>query len=107
MINLINLSKRYKIYRAPSDRLKEWLSLGRRPRHKEFWALRGLSMSVPGGTSLGIIGPNGAGKSTLLRILTGITKPTEGTYEIGGRVAGLLELATGFNLQFTGRQNIL
>ncbi|WP_337288761.1 ABC transporter ATP-binding protein [Candidatus Methylomirabilis sp.] len=107
MINLINLSKRYKIYPAPTDRLKEWLSLGRNPRHKEFWALRGLTLSVPEGTSLGIIGPNGAGKSTLLRILTGITKPTEGTCETAGRVAGLLELATGFNLQFTGRQNIL
>jgi lipopolysaccharide transport system ATP-binding protein len=66
-----------------------------------------LTLSVPEGTSLGIIGPNGAGKSTLLRILTGITKPTEGAYEIEGRVAGLLELATGFNPQFTGRQNIL
>lgn len=107
MIRLINLSKRYKIYQPPSDRLKEWLSLQRKPRHKEFWALRGLTLSVPEGTSLGIIGPNGAGKSTLLRILTGITKPTEGTYEIEGRVAGLLELATGFNPQFTGRQNIL
>ena len=107
MIRLINLSKRYKIYRAPSDRLREWLSPHKKPRHKEFWALRGLTLSVPEGTSLGIIGPNGAGKSTLLRILTGITKPTEGTYETGGRVAGLLELATGFNPQFTGRQNIL
>ena len=107
MITLTNLSKRYKIYHAPSDRLKEWLWLGSKPRHKEFWALRGLTLSVPQGTSLGIIGPNGAGKSTLLRILTGITKPTEGTYETRGRVAGLLELATGFNPQFTGRQNIL
>jgi lipopolysaccharide transport system ATP-binding protein len=107
MIRLINLSKRYKIYQAPSDRLREWLSLHRRPRHREFWALRGVTLSVPEGTSLGVIGPNGAGKSTLLRILTGITKPTEGSYETGGRVAGLLELATGFNPQFTGRQNIL
>jgi lipopolysaccharide transport system ATP-binding protein len=107
MIELINLSKRYKIYQSPSDRLKEWLSLGRNPRHKEFWALRGITLAMPRGTSLGIIGQNGAGKSTLLRILTGITQPTEGTYEIGGRVAGLLELATGFNPQFTGRQNVL
>lgn len=107
MIKLINLSKRYKIYQPPSDRLKEWLSLQGKPRHKEFWALRGLTLSVPEGTSLGIIGPNGAGKSTLLRILTGITKPTEGTYETRGRVTGLLDLATGFNPQFTGRQNIL
>ena len=107
MITLTNLSKRYKIYYAPSDRLKEWLRLGQQPRHKEFWALRNLTLSVPRGTSMGVIGPNGAGKSTLLRILTGITKPTEGTYAIAGRVASLLELATGFNLQFTGRQNIL
>jgi len=107
MIRLINLSKRYKIYQAPSDRLREWLSPHRQPRHREFWALRGITLSVPEGTSLGVIGPNGAGKSTLLRILTGITKPTEGTFETRGRVAGLLELATGFNPQFTGRQNIL
>jgi len=106
MISLLNLSKRYKVYHRPGDRLKEWLWPLGRPRHRAFWALRDLTLSVSKGTTLGIIGPNGAGKSTLLRILTGITKPTSGSYQIEGRVAALLELATGFNPQLTGRQNV-
>ena len=107
MIRITNLSKRYKLYFKPADRLKEWLSAGRKVCHREFWALRDITLSVPPGTALGVIGQNGAGKSTLLRILTGITKPSAGSFEMQGRVASLLELGTGFNAEFTGRQNIL
>ncbi|TAN32024.1 ABC transporter ATP-binding protein [Patescibacteria group bacterium] len=107
MIDITNLSKRYKVYLRPADRIKEWLSGGRKICHREFWALRNINLSIPPGVALGVIGQNGAGKSTLLRILTGVTKPTEGSFKMGDRVVSLLELGTGFHGEFTGRQNIL
>lgn len=100
------ISKKYKLYQQPSDRLKEWLSPKRAIRHREFWALKDVTFELPKGSALGVIGPNGAGKSTLLKILTGTTIPTEGTYSLIGRVASLLELGAGFHPEFTGRQNL-
>lgn len=104
MIALRHVSKTFKLYRHPSDRLVEWMRLGR--RHKEFHALRDINLVVPPGRTLGVVGQNGAGKSTLLKLITGTLLPSEGTIEIGGRVAALLELGTGFHGEFTGRQNI-
>ncbi len=101
-----NVSKMYRMYAAPSDRLKEMLWPGRRVFHREFWALRGISFEVARGESFGIIGPNGSGKSTLLEILTGILQPTTGRVRTGGRVAALLDLGAGFNPEFTGRENV-
>ncbi|HNT35575.1 MAG TPA: ABC transporter ATP-binding protein, partial [bacterium] len=101
-----NISKKYKLYDRPSDRLKEWFSLPRQTCHRDFWALKDVSFELPKGSALGVIGPNGAGKSTLLKILTGTTVPTEGTYSLIGRVASLLELGAGFHPEFTGRQNL-
>lgn len=104
MINVQSVSKRFKLYRRPSDRLVE--SLLRRPRHKTHHALRELSFSVAAGETLGIIGRNGAGKSTLLKILMGVLIPDAGEVRIDGRVTGLLELGTGFDPALSGLQNI-
>jgi ABC-type polysaccharide/polyol phosphate transport system ATPase subunit len=101
-----NVSKMYRMYAAPSDRLKEMASLGRRVYHRDFWALRDISFQVGRGETYGIIGPNGSGKSTLLEILTGILQPTTGRARATGRVAALLDLGAGFNPEFTGRENI-
>jgi ABC-type polysaccharide/polyol phosphate transport system ATPase subunit len=106
MVAARNVSKMYRMYAAPSERLKEMLWLGRRKRHRDFWALRDISFEVKRGQSFGIIGPNGSGKSTLLEILTGILQPTTGWVRAGGRVAALLDLGAGFNPEFTGRENI-
>ena len=101
-----NVSKSYRMYGAPSDRLKEMVWLGRRSFHRAFWALRDISFQVARGESFGVVGPNGSGKSTLLEIVTGILQPTAGRMWSSGRVAALLDLGAGFNAEFTGRENV-
>lgn len=101
-----SLSKQYRIYDRPSDRLKETLTRGRWKAHREFWALKDVSFAVEAGTTTGIIGPNGSGKSTLLQIITGTLEPTHGSVWLEGRVAALLELGAGFNAEFTGIENV-
>ena len=105
-IRVESVSKQYRIYERPSDRLKETLTRGHWKAHREFWALKDISFDVETGTTTGIIGPNGSGKSTLLQIITGTLEPTHGSVQLEGRVAALLELGAGFNAEFTGIENI-
>ena len=105
IVSVRALSKTYKVYARPVDRLIEGLS--RRTRHTPFDALREIDFNVPKGEGLGIIGENGAGKSTLLKILAGITAPTSGNCRLDGSVASILELGSAFHGEFTGRQNIV
>ncbi|AVH70503.1 ABC transporter ATP-binding protein [Nostoc sp. 'Lobaria pulmonaria (5183) cyanobiont'] len=104
-ISLRNISKCYKRYARPVDRLKELL-LPAKSRAQEFWALQDISLEVPKGDTVGIIGQNGSGKSTLLQIIAGTLTPTIGKLYVNGRVSALLELGSGFNPEFTGRQNV-
>ncbi|HEV2854639.1 MAG TPA: ABC transporter ATP-binding protein [Thermoanaerobaculia bacterium] len=99
------LTKIYKVYGTPWDRLGELVT--RRRRHREFRALEDVTFRLPRGEGLALIGENGAGKSTLLKILAGITAPTAGRTEVLGKVASILELGSGFHPEFTGRQNIV
>lgn len=100
------VSKSYPIYDSPGDRLKELLTLNRRQFRRDFWALRDVSFQVRRGETFCIIGENGSGKSTLLQIVAGILAPTSGKLEVNGRVSALLELGSGFNPEFTGRDNV-
>ena len=100
------VSKQYRIYDQAADRLKEMVTRGRWKTHRQFWALSDISFEVGKGTTFGIVGPNGCGKSTLLQIIAGTLKPTKGTIWHAGRIAALLELGAGFNLEFTGRENV-
>jgi len=103
---LENVSKSYAVYAAPADRLKELLTLGRGRYHQDFWALRDVSFEIERGSTFSILGENGAGKSTLLQLIAGILRPTAGRVEVNGRVSALLELGSGFNPEFTGRENV-
>ena len=96
-IRVENVSKMYKLYDKPSDRLKEALGFTKKVRYKEYYALRDLSFDVKRGETVGIIGTNGAGKSTILKIITGVLSQTDGEVEINGRISALLELGAGFN----------
>jgi len=100
-----NLGKCYQLYAKPHHRLLQSLFRGRRQFFQEFWALRDISLELHRGESLGVLGRNGAGKSTLLQLLSGVLPPTTGSLEVKGRVAALLELGSGFNPEFTGREN--
>ncbi|MBI2819053.1 MAG: ABC transporter ATP-binding protein [Acidobacteria bacterium] len=105
-IHIRDVSKCYLIYQRPSDRLKEFLTLNRRCYHRDFWALRDITLEIEKGTTFGLVGENGSGKSTLLQLIAGILQPTQGHMEIAGRVSALLELGSGFNPEFSGRENV-
>ena len=100
------VSKQYRIYERPGDRLKESLTRGLLRRHQEFWALRDVDFEIEAGTTVGIVGPNGCGKSTLLQIISGTLAPTHGDVRHEGRIAALLELGAGFDPEFTGVENV-
>jgi lipopolysaccharide transport system ATP-binding protein len=113
-IRVQGIAKCYQIYNRPGDRLKQFIVprlkrlLGKKPTSyfNEFWALKDISFEVKRGETLGIIGRNGSGKSTLLQIICGTLSPTSGSVQTNGRVAALLELGSGFNPEFTGRENV-
>src|SRR3990172_236030 len=105
-IRIHNVSKSYPLYQHPSDRLKELLTLNRRCFHRDFWALRDLSLDIEKGTTFGLVGENGSGKSTLLQLIAGILQPTQGSVEVAARVSALLELGSGFNPEFSGKENV-
>ncbi len=105
-IQVDHLSKMYKLYDKPSDRFKEAMGIKKKRYYKEHYALRDVSMDVKQGECVGIIGTNGSGKSTILKIITGTLNPTAGSVTVNGRISALLELGAGFNMEYTGIENI-
>ncbi len=106
VLSVKHISKCFEIYEKPIHRLWQTLCAGHKKFYQPFWALEDVSFDVLRGESVGIIGRNGAGKSTLLQIITGTLQPTSGSVTVNGRVAALLELGSGFNPEFTGRENV-
>ncbi|ADJ28050.1 ABC transporter ATP-binding protein [Nitrosococcus watsonii] len=106
LIDVDNVSKCYHLYQRPQDRLWQSFFRGRKKFHREFWALLNISLQVRRHEAVAIIGRNGAGKSTLLQLIAGTLAPTSGKIAIQGRVAALLQLGSGFNPEFTGRENV-
>lgn len=107
VIAIDNVSKKFRLFSSPKDRLAEALHPFRKQYHKEFWALRDVSFQVGRGEIVGILGRNGSGKSTLLQIICGVMKQTSGSVTVNGRISALLELGAGFNPEFTGRENVI
>jgi lipopolysaccharide transport system ATP-binding protein len=113
-IRVENLSKCYQIYDAPRDRLKQFIlprlrrMMGKLPKQyfHEFWAVKDVSFEIKKGETVGVVGRNGSGKSTLLQMICGTLNPTSGSIQTNGRIAALLELGSGFNLEFSGRENV-
>ena len=105
-ISVENVSKMYKLYDKPMDRLKESLGLSKKKRYKEHYALHNVSFQVNRGETVGIIGTNGSGKSTILKIITGVLNPTAGEVHVNGRISALLELGAGFNMEYSGLENV-
>lgn len=105
-IKVENVTKIYKLYDKPSDRLKESLGLTHKKCYVEHYALDQVNIEVRRGETVGIIGTNGSGKSTILKIITGVLNPTSGNIVINGRISALLELGAGFNMEYTGIENI-
>ncbi|TDF96204.1 ABC transporter ATP-binding protein [Paenibacillus piri] len=106
-ITINNLSKCFQIFDRPQDRLKQGIFRGRKKFFREFWALHNVSFDIKKGETIGIIGRNGSGKSTLLQIIAGTLSKTSGEVRVNGRVSALLELGSGFNPEFTGRENVI
>lgn len=105
-IKVADISKVYKLYDRPKDRLKEALGFSRKKLYREHYALSHVNFEVAEGETIGIIGTNGSGKSTILKIITGVLNPTEGEVTVNGRISALLELGAGFNMEYTGIENI-
>jgi ABC-type polysaccharide/polyol phosphate transport system ATPase subunit len=106
LIRFEGVAKSYAIYDSPGHRLQELLTLNRIKRHRDFWALQNVTFDVGRGETFCVIGENGSGKSTMLQLIAGIFKPTLGAVDVRGRVAALLELGSGFNPEFSGRDNV-
>ena len=105
-IEIKDVTKIYRLYDKPIDRLKESLSVSHKEYHKNFYALNQISFEVEKGQTVGIIGTNGSGKSTILKIITGVLTPTTGEVKVAGKISALLELGAGFNMDYTGIENI-
>ncbi len=105
-ISVKDVTKIYRLYEKPIDRLKEAMSITHKNYHRDFYALNGISFDVNKGETVGIIGTNGSGKSTILKIITGVLTPTTGEVEVDGVISALLELGAGFNMDYTGIENI-
>lgn len=106
VIKVENLSKVYKLYNNPADRLKEALNPFRKKYHHDFYAVKDVSLEIKKGETIGIIGKNGSGKSTLLKVLTGVLTSSSGLYYVKGKISSLLELGTGFNPELSGMENV-
>ena len=105
-IKVEDISKMYKLYDKPKDRFKEALGFTKKKRYYEHYALNHVCFDVKKGETVGIIGTNGSGKSTILKIITGVLNPTSGNIAVDGRISALLELGAGFNMEYTGIENI-
>src|SRR3970040_126083 len=106
-IKIENISKVYRLFASRSDRIREALHPFRRTYHRQFWALRDISLEIPKGHTVGVLGMNGSGKLTLLQIISSVLQPSAGTIHVNGKVAALLELGAGFNPHLTGRENVI
>ena len=105
LLAVSNLGKAYRTYSSEWKRIANWFFVPAKPHH-EHWVLRHISFAIEPGEAIGIVGQNGAGKSTLLKMITGTLQPTEGSVQVNGRIAAILELGMGFNPELTGRQNV-